>query len=109
LTVTDTQFVITVIVFAISVQITRALPFVVFRDASHLPGIIEYLGKVLPAAMMGLLVIYCFKDINITKVSEIVPAIAASLAVVGLHVWKRNTVLSISIGTVLYMVLIRIM
>lgn len=106
---TETQFVITVVVFALSVQITRALPFVIFRDASHLPKIIEYLGKVLPAAMMGLLVVYCFKDMNFTVVSEIVPALVAAVVVVTLHLWKRNTVLSISAGTILYMVLIRVM
>ena len=106
---TETQFVITVVVFALSVQITRALPFIIFRDASHLPKIIEYLGKVLPASMMGLLVVYCFKDVNFTVVSEIVPALVAAVVVVTLHLWKRNTVLSISAGTILYMVLIRVM
>ena len=102
------EFLITVVVLGISVQVTRALPFIVFRDASSLPKMIEYLGKVLPAAMMGLLVIYCFKDYDFTSFTGIMPAVLSGIVVVLLHIYKRNTVLSIAIGTTVYMILIRV-
>lgn len=103
------EFIVLVFVFALSVQITRWLPFVIFRDADRLPKIIEYLGKVLPAAMMGLLVVYCYKDINFSVFTEIIPAAVAGILVAAIHIWKRNTVMSIAIGTAVYMILIRIM
>ena len=84
------------------------MPFILFRKLDTLPPVVDYLGKVLPAAMMGLLVIYCFKDYDFSKVTEILPAVIASAAVAGLHLWKRNTILSIAGGTVIYMILIRI-
>ena len=86
-------------------MLTRFLPFLIFGKRKKLPAFIEYLGKVLPAAMMGLLVVYCFRDINLTDIPTLIPAIAGSLAVVVLHLVKRNTILSISAGTVVYMIL----
>lgn len=106
---TNTQFLITVVVVALAIHITRFLPFMVFGNKEKLPGIIDYLGNVLPAAMMGLLVVYCFKDFNFTVVSEIVPAVVAALVVVVAHLWKKNTVLSIVAGTAVYMILLKIM
>lgn len=103
------EFIITVVVLGLSVQLTRALPFFVFRDANALPKIIEYLGKVLPAAMMGLLVVYCFKDYDFKSFTGIMPAIIAAVIVTALHIYKRNTVLSIAVGTACYMILIRVM
>lgn len=103
------QFVLLVIVLGISVQVTRSLPFLIFRNSDNLPKIIEYLGKVLPAAMMGLLVIYCFKDYDFTSIAVVGQTLIAAAVVVGLHLWKRNTVLSIAAGTAVYMLLIRIM
>lgn len=104
----NTQIIITVVILAVSVWITRFLPFVIFKNTTKLPKIIDYLGKVLPAAMMGLLVIYCFKDYSFTSFTEVLPLIISVAAVVALHLFKRNTILSISVGTVVYMVLIRI-
>lgn len=104
----NAQFIGMVIVMAIAVQLTRGIPFAVFGQKSELPKIIEYLGKVLPAAMMGLLVVYCFKDYNYSDYTQILPAIAGAVTVVGIHLWKRNTVLSIAVGTAVYMVLLRI-
>lgn len=103
---TDIQFIILVIVLALSVQITRVLPFIVFRDGKKMPPFVGYLGKVLPAAMMGLLVIYSFKDYDYSSVSSYLPAFIAGLTVAGLQLWKRNTILSIAGGTVLYMILL---
>ena len=90
-------------------MLTRFLPFLVFGKQGKTPKIIDYLGKVLPAAMMGLLVAYCFKNVRVTDWRELVPALVACGAVVGLHLWKRNTILSIGLGTVVYMILIRVM
>ena len=106
---TTAQTFITIGIFAFSVHFTRFLPFLVFGGRDKLPKIIEYLGKVLPAAIMGLLVVYCFKDFDFTQISVVIPAAAASAATVLLHLWKRNTILSILIGTAVYMVLIRVM
>ena len=105
----NAQIYITVAVLAVSVMITRFLPFIIFKDTGHLPPVIEYLGKVLPAALMGLLVVYCFKDYDFSDIGNILPALLASAAVVGAHLWKRNTILSISAGTVVYMILIRLL
>ena len=102
------EFIIIVLVFALSVQITRWLPFIIFRDANKLPDIIQYLGKVLPAAMMGLLVIYCYKDVDFTSIQACLPGIIAGVMVVMVHLWKRNTVISIALGTIVYMILIRV-
>ena len=103
----NVQFMIIVLLMTLSVQITRWLPFILFDRMERPPAIIGYLGKVLPAAIMGLLVVYCYKDF-ISDASALLPAVAAGAAVAAVHIWKRNTILSISIGTALYMVLIRI-
>ena len=102
------QFLIIVLVMALSVQITRWLPFLIFRNAQKLPRVIEYLGNVLPAAMMGLLVIYCFKDLDFLSYASWLPAFLASLVTAGLQLWRRNMILSIAVGTALYMILIRV-
>lgn len=100
------QFFIMVIILALSVQVTRWLPFIVFSKVGELPPIVGYLGKVLPAAMMGLLVVYCFKDYDVSDVSAILPAAIGAIVVAGLHIWKRNTILSIGLGTAVYMLLV---
>lgn len=103
------QICITVAVLAISVMITRFLPFIIFKESDKLPECIEYLGTVLPAALMGLLVVYCFKDVNVTDCTKSVPAIIAAVSVAAVHLLKRNTILSITAGTAVYMILIRVM
>lgn len=105
----DVQFLIITGLLALATMLTRFIPFLVFGKKQKTPKMIDYLGKVLPAAMMGLLVAYCFKSVKITDYREVLPAVIASGAVVGLHLWKRNTILSIAAGTVLYMILIRVM
>lgn len=105
---TNTQFMITIILMGLAVQITRFTPFLLFGKMEKLPGVVEYLGKVLPAAMMGLLVIYCFKDIDFGNHVSIIPSLIATISIVAIHLWKRNTIASISIGTAIYMILLRI-
>ena len=83
------------------------LPFLIFNGKRKTPEIVAYLGKVLPYSIMGMLVIYCFKSISVTAAPYGLPEIIAGASVVMLHRWKRNTLLSIVIGTIVYMVLIQ--
>lgn len=103
------QAVIIIVLLGLAVQLTRGLPFVLFDKKSTLPPIIDYMGKCLPAAMMGLLIIYCFKEYDFTDARVMVPAVVASACVALLHLWKRNMVLSIGVGTAIYMIMLRIM
>lgn len=100
--------VLAVVIMAVVTYILRALPFVAFRSR-QVPKYIEYLGKYLPYAVMAMLVVYCLKGIDILSGNHGIPEIIATAAVVLLHIWKRNTVISVVAGTVLYMILIRIM
>ena len=80
---------------------TRLCPFLFF------PPVIQYLGKVLPPAVIGMLVIYCLKAVSITSYPYGLPEFISVAVVILLHVWKRNNLLSIGVGTVLYMVLVQ--
>ncbi len=81
----------------------RAAPFLVFKKKT--PAYVLYLGRVLPAAIIGMLVIYCLKDTNLLSAPFGAPELIAGLLVVGLHAWKRNILLSILAGTGTYMLL----
>lgn len=94
-------------VMAIVTFILRVFPFVVFSGKRETPKFIVYLGKVLPYAIIGMLVVYCVKDIRFDAVPHFVPYIIAGLVVILLHVWKRNTLLSIIVGTLSYMALVQ--
>ncbi len=86
----------------------RALPFVVLgRGGGQPPALVRRLGQRLPPAVMAILVVYCLRGTSFAALSGWLPALAAGAATVGLHVWRRNTLLSIAGGTVLYMLLIR--
>ena len=93
-------------VMAIVTILLRFLPFLVFRR--QVPPYISYLGKVLPAAIIGMLVIYCFKDTTLTAHPFGIPEVLAAACVVGLQVWKRNSLISILTGTVVYMLLVQL-
>ena len=84
----------------------RFLPFLVFR--THIPGYVVYLGRVLPAAIIGMLVVYCLKDISIHTRPFGIPELAAAALTVGAQIWKRNALISILAGTAVYMVLIQL-
>ncbi len=86
----------------------RFSPFVIFGGKRKVPKIIEKLGKMLPYAIMGMLVVFCLKNVNFSSVSGFAPAAIATLVVGGLHVWKRNTLLSIIVGTVCYMIMVQL-
>ena len=87
--------------------ITRFLPFLLFPDSKPVPKVVEYLGRTLPAAMMGLLVVYCLRNVDIVAAPHGIPELIALAAVTALHLWKRNVLLSIGVGTALYMVLVQ--
>ena len=86
----------------------RFLPFLLFRDSGKLPDWLSHLGKVLPHAIMGMLVVYCLKGISFASAPFGLPELLSCAVVVALHVWKRNTLLSIGAGTVFYMVLVQL-
>lgn len=90
-------------VMALATAALRFLPFLVFRK--HTPAYIAYLGRVLPAALIGMLVVYCLKDVRIASAPHGLPELLAGTAVVLLQAWKRNSLLSILAGTPIYMLL----
>lgn len=98
---------ILIAVMSVVTILLRALPFVVFRKKT--PAYVQYLGKVLPAAIIGMLVIYCLKDISFLSKPFGIPELVAAGCVVGIHIWKRNSLASILTGTIVYMILIRVM
>jgi branched-subunit amino acid transport protein AzlD len=91
---------------ALTTMALRFLPFLIFGN--NTPEYISYLGKVLPQAIIALLVVYCLRDVSVTTHPFGIPELIAGGFVVGMHVWKRNAVLSILLGTIAYMLLIRI-
>ena len=86
----------------------RFLPFFIFGENRQTPPTIAYLGRVLPFAIMGMLVVYCLKDVSLTDAPFGLPELLGCAAVAGLHVWKRNTLLSIGGGTAFYMLLVQL-
>lgn len=104
---TLTQQIITIAVIVLGTMLTRFLPFLIFPAGKETPGYIRYLGKVLPAAVFGLLVIYCLKDVSLFQGCHGLPELLSITLVVILHKWKRQMLLSIAGGTVLYMLLVQ--
>ena len=102
------QQVITIGLCVAGTMLTRFLPFLIFKEDRKTPGFVQYIGKYLPSAVFGMLVVYCLKNVNLFAGTHGIPEILASAAVVGLHVWKRNTLLSIAVGTVFYMFLVQV-
>jgi branched-subunit amino acid transport protein AzlD len=92
-------------VMALATALLRFLPFLVFKKQT--PPYIAYLGRVLPSATIGMLVIYCLKDVNVLSASHGLPELIAGGCVMGLQAWKRNSLLSILAGTAIYMLLIQ--
>lgn len=99
--------VIIIVLVALTTLATRAIPFILFPEGKKIPKAVEYLGKVLPPAVIGMLVVYCLKSVNILENPFGLPELIAGLTVALLHMWKRNNLLSIGVGTILYMILIQ--
>jgi len=85
----------------------RFLPFALFRGERKTPAVLEKLSRTLPYAIMGMLVVYCLKDVNLAAMPFGIPEAIGCAVVAGLHIWKRNTLLSIGAGTVCYMLLVQ--
>ena len=105
---TPMQTLAIILAVAAGTQITRWLPFWLFPEKKEPPQVVTDLGRLLPPAMMGLLVVYCFKNVSWLSGSHGAPELLATAAVVGLHLWKKNVLLSIAGGTALYMVLLQV-
>ena len=99
---------LSVAVIALVTAALRFLPFLIFKNDKKTPAIITKLGKILPFAVMGMLVVYCLKDVSFTSPSDFVPELISCLLVAGLYIWKRNTLISIVCGTVCYMLLVQL-
>lgn len=95
-----------IMVIAGITALLRFLPFLIFRKATPEP--VRYLGRVLPYAIMGMLVVYCLKNISFAGAGHWLPELLAVLLVAVLHKWKHNTLLSIPAGTVFYMLLVQL-
>ncbi len=102
-----TSFLI-ILVVALTTFVTRVVPFLIFPKGKKIPKVVEYLGKVLTPAVIGMLVVYCLKDTAVLTAPHGIPEALAVLTVAVLHIWKRNNLLSIGAGTVLYMILIQV-
>lgn len=105
---TVAQQMITIAVCAAATMLTRFTPFLIFSGKKPTPKYIQYLGKALPAAIFGLLVVYCLKDVEFTAGNHGIPEIISVAVTTGLHVWKRQMILSILAGTVCYMLLVQL-
>ena len=100
--------VITVAIVVAGTLLTRFGAFLVFPPGKKAPDFVLFLGKALPAAVMGMLVVYTFKDTIVLSYPYGIPELIALLVTVGMHLWKRNMFMSIGAGTVVYMILIQV-
>lgn len=100
--------IITIIMLIIGTSLTRFIPFILFPPERETPKFIIYLGRVLPAAVIGMLVIYSLKDVSLSQHSHGLPELIAIVIVTGLHLWKRQMLLSIAAGTISYMLLVQL-
>ena len=105
---TLTEQMITIGMVVLGTALTRFLPFIVFSGDKPTPKYVRYLGKVLPAPVFGLLVIYCLRNVSIFSGSRGIPELISILLVIILHMWKRQMLLSIAGGTVCYMLLVQL-
>lgn len=88
-------------------MVTRFISFALFAKSGKPPAIINYLGKVLPGAVMGLLVVYSLKNISFVTAPNGIPEVLALILLVGIHLYKRNFLISIVASTVFYMILVQ--
>lgn len=101
------QGIVIVVVMMAATLITRFLPFILFPAGRKTPKYVTYLGTTLPYATIGLLVVYCLKSVDVLAYPHALPEIISVVAIVILHVWKGNSLLSIGVGTVIYMALVQ--
>lgn len=104
---TTSQHLITIALCALATMLTRFLPFILFPAGKPTPKFIRFLGHALPAAVFSMLVVYCLKGVRITSGSHGLPELIAIAVVAVIHLWKKQTLLSIAAGTIVYMVLVQ--
>ena len=105
----DLQFILTIAVCAAATMLTRFLPFLVFGSrGGRVPEVVEYLGHVLPAAIFGMLIVYCLKSVTPFAGSRGIPEALAIAVTIALHKWKHQTLVSIAGGTVCYVLLVQL-
>ena len=102
-----THALIVMLVMGGCVLLTRILPVIIFGRSERVPEFILYLGKVIPYTAMGLLIVYCLRDVSILGGTHGVPELIAMAVVVASYLWKRNTIVSVVLGTAVYMVLLQ--
>lgn len=107
MTMTLTEQLMTIGMVILGTMATRFLPFLIFPADKPTPKYIQYLGKMLPSAALGLLVIYCFKDVSVFTGYHAVPELIAVAVIALLHIWKKQMLLSIAGGTIAYMALVQ--
>ncbi len=107
MTMNLTQQIITILMIILGTMLTRFLPFFIFPAGKPTPKYIQYLGNVLPPAVFGLLIVYCLKHVSIFSGSHGLPELISIVAVIGLHLWKRQMLISIAGGTICYMLLVQ--
>lgn len=101
------QQMITIALCVIGTMATRYLPFLIFSSRKPTPEYIQYLGKALPSAIFGMLVVYCLKNVEILSGSHGLPELISIGVVAALHFWKRQMLVSVAGGTICYMVLVQ--
>lgn len=104
---TSMEMVITVAIVVAGTLLTRFGAFLIFPPGKQAPPFIIFLGKALPAAVMGMLVVYTFKDTVVLSYPYGLPELIAFVVTGGLHMWKRKMLISIAVGTITYMVLVQ--
>ena len=105
--VSNTFLLCLTLVVAAAVILTRASSFILFPPGKETPKVILFLGDSLPCALMALLVVYCLKNVSVIAAPHGIPELIAIAVVAGLHIWRHNTLLSITVGTIIYMVLVQ--
>lgn len=101
------QSIVTIVVIVLGTMLTRFLPFILFPSRKTPPKYIQYLGQVLPYAVIGFLVVYSLKDVSVVSGNHGLPELIAILSIIVLHSWKKNTLVSIGVGTLIYMILVQ--
>ncbi len=105
---TLTEQIITIAICIFGTMLTRFLPFLVFSSKKPTPEYVQYLGKALPCAVFGMLVIYCLKNVSFLSAPHGIPELIAIAITAGLHLWKKKMLLSIAGGTITYMLLVQL-
>lgn len=97
-----------ILVMGLATLATRLLPVLIFGRGEKVPDYLMYLGKVVPYTAMGLLIVYCLKDVSVLDSPHALPELLALAVVSASYLWKRNTILSVVVGTVVYMLLVQV-